>query len=132
MRPPTGYRPSFAARVVGVADAFDAMTSDRPYRAGMPAARAFAELTAGAGTHFDPECVAAFVRIRPRLEAMLEKDAAERRATQESETMGAGNTISRQELDRERKAAQAAAASHSGILNSMPSTKEHRAFRPPA
>lgn len=40
------------ARVVAVADAFDAMTSDRPYRAGMPAARAFAELEAGAGLQF--------------------------------------------------------------------------------
>ncbi len=33
-----------AARVVAVADAFDAMTSDRPYRAGMPAEDAFAEV----------------------------------------------------------------------------------------
>ena len=117
------------ARVVGVADAFDAMTSDRPYRAGMPAARAFAELSAGAGTHFDPECVAAFARIRPKIEAMLEKDAAERRAT--AATDGVIGTISRQELDREREAALADAASHSGILNSMPSTKEYRAIRPP-
>jgi HD-GYP domain-containing protein (c-di-GMP phosphodiesterase class II)/pSer/pThr/pTyr-binding forkhead associated (FHA) protein len=89
------------ARVVAVADAFDAMTSDRPYRAGMPSARAFAELQAGAGTHFDPECVAAFIRVRARVEALLEKEAAERRSAEE----GSG-TVSRQELERERQALQ--------------------------
>jgi putative nucleotidyltransferase with HDIG domain len=88
------------ARVVAVADAFDAMTSDRPYRAGMPPARAFAELSAGSGTHFDPECVEAFLRIRPKLEALLEQEAAERR-----QTSTGSNTISRSELERERRAA---------------------------
>ncbi len=39
------------ARVVAVADAFDAMTSDRPYRRGMPANAAFAELVAGSGSN---------------------------------------------------------------------------------
>ncbi len=125
-----GESTPLAARVVAVADAFDAMTSDRPYRAGMPVARAFAELTTGAGTHFDPECVAAFVRIRPKLEAMLEKDAAERRATQESETEGVSGTISRQELDRERRAAMAEDPSKSGIINSLPATKEYRSTQP--
>ncbi len=90
------------ARVVSVADAFDAMTSDRPYRAGMPVARAFAELSSGSGTHFDPQCVEAFVRIRPRLEGLLEREAAERRDAE-----GGAHTLSRQELDRERAAALA-------------------------
>jgi putative nucleotidyltransferase with HDIG domain len=89
------------ARVVAVADAFDAMTSDRPYRVGMPAARAFAELEAGAGTHFDPACVSAFLRRRPQIEEMLAREAAERRSAE-----GSSNTISRQELERERRAAQ--------------------------
>ncbi len=88
------------ARVVGVADAFDAMTSDRPYRAGMPAARAFGELQSGSGTHFDPLCVEAFNRIRPQLEVLLEREAAERRDAE-----GGTHTLSRQELDRERAAA---------------------------
>jgi HD-GYP domain-containing protein (c-di-GMP phosphodiesterase class II)/pSer/pThr/pTyr-binding forkhead associated (FHA) protein len=59
------------ARVVAVADAFDAMTSDRPYRPALPTAAAFAELEASAGRHFDPQCVAAFLRLRARVEAML-------------------------------------------------------------
>jgi putative nucleotidyltransferase with HDIG domain len=62
------------ARIVAVADAFDAMTSDRPYRPGMPAEVAFAELAAGSGTHFDPECVAAFLQIRPRVESLLRQE----------------------------------------------------------
>jgi putative nucleotidyltransferase with HDIG domain len=59
------------ARIVAVADAFDAMTSDRPYRPGMPAEVAYTELRACSGTHFDPECVAAFLRMRPRVEGLL-------------------------------------------------------------
>nr|MBC8253644.1 phosphohydrolase [Ardenticatenia bacterium] len=45
-----------------VADAFDAMTSDRPYRRAMTAQAALAELERGAGTQFDPEVVDAFIQ----------------------------------------------------------------------
>jgi putative nucleotidyltransferase with HDIG domain len=55
------------ARIVAVADAFDAMTSDRPYRQGLPADAAFAEVEKQRGRQFDPECVAAFLRIRQRI-----------------------------------------------------------------
>jgi HD-GYP domain-containing protein (c-di-GMP phosphodiesterase class II) len=50
------------ARVLAVADAFVAMTSQRPYRVTMTAKQALAELEAKAGTQFDPVVVAAFVR----------------------------------------------------------------------
>jgi HD-GYP domain-containing protein (c-di-GMP phosphodiesterase class II) len=59
------------ARVVAIADAFDAMTSDRPYRKGLPLARAFAEISAGSGSQFDPRCVAAFLSLRSYLEELL-------------------------------------------------------------
>jgi HD-GYP domain-containing protein (c-di-GMP phosphodiesterase class II) len=59
------------ARVVSIADAFDAMTSDRPYRKGLPLGRAFAEISAGSGSQFDPRCVAAFLSLRPYLEELL-------------------------------------------------------------
>jgi HD-GYP domain-containing protein (c-di-GMP phosphodiesterase class II) len=42
-------------------DAFDAMTSNRPYRAPLPLESAFAELNRGAGTQFDPTVVRAFL-----------------------------------------------------------------------
>ncbi len=51
-----------AARVVAVADAFDAMTSGRPYRAALSLDAARRELLENAGTQFDPECVEALVR----------------------------------------------------------------------
>jgi diguanylate cyclase (GGDEF)-like protein len=49
------------ARVIGVADAFAAMTTDRPYRPGRSVEEACAELERCAGTQFDPRVVAAFV-----------------------------------------------------------------------
>jgi HD-GYP domain-containing protein (c-di-GMP phosphodiesterase class II) len=57
------------ARVVTVADAFDAMTSDRPYRSKRPLAVAMEEIARGAGTQFDPVVADAFSTIPlPRLE----------------------------------------------------------------
>ncbi|MFD5767538.1 HD-GYP domain-containing protein [Streptomyces sp. NPDC127049] len=50
------------ARVVAVADAFDAMTSTRSYSRARPVATALAELERCAGSHFDPRMVAALVR----------------------------------------------------------------------
>jgi putative nucleotidyltransferase with HDIG domain len=54
------------SRVVLVADAFDAMTSDRPYRPGMPAERAIAELCRHAGTQFDARVVEVLARLWER------------------------------------------------------------------
>lgn len=49
------------ARIIAVADAFDAMTSDRPYRKAMSVVKAIAELERCSGQQFDPESVVAFV-----------------------------------------------------------------------
>jgi HD-GYP domain-containing protein (c-di-GMP phosphodiesterase class II) len=51
------------ARIIAVADSFDAMTSNRPYRDGMPYAKAIAELKRCTGTQFDPDVVAAFLKV---------------------------------------------------------------------
>jgi len=51
----------FGARILAVADTFDALTSDRPYRSGMSPERALAVLTEGAGRQWDPGVVAALV-----------------------------------------------------------------------
>ncbi|MGO9322392.1 MAG: HD domain-containing phosphohydrolase [Solirubrobacteraceae bacterium] len=50
-----------ASRIMLVADAFDAITSTRPYRDGLSAAHAREELKRHAGTQFDPECVDALL-----------------------------------------------------------------------
>ena len=55
------------ARVVALADAFDAMTSDRPYRKGMPPSVAFAEIEKQIGQQFDPTFATAFLGMRETL-----------------------------------------------------------------
>ena len=52
-----------AARIIAVADAFDAMTTDRPYRQALPLDAALAELHRCAGEQFDPRVVEAFVTL---------------------------------------------------------------------
>ncbi len=56
-----------AARVFSVVDAFDAMTTDRPYRAALPIEHAADEIARMAGTQFDPEIARAFVDLIPDL-----------------------------------------------------------------
>jgi HD-GYP domain-containing protein (c-di-GMP phosphodiesterase class II) len=53
----------FEARVVAVADVWDALTSDRAYRAGWEPSRALAHIVAGRGTHFDGDIVDGFVAL---------------------------------------------------------------------
>jgi two-component system cell cycle response regulator len=52
-----------SARILAVADAYEAMTSDRPYRKALSSERAVAELDACAGSQFDPTVVAALRRV---------------------------------------------------------------------
>jgi diguanylate cyclase (GGDEF)-like protein len=51
------------SRIIMVADAFEAMTSDRPYRPRRPVEEAFAELERHSGTQFDPACITALRSI---------------------------------------------------------------------
>ena len=60
-----GERIPIEARIVAVADAFDAMTTRRPYRESRPPEHAMAELRRVAGTQLDPEAVEAFVTALP-------------------------------------------------------------------
>jgi len=62
------------ARIVAVIDAYDAITSDRPYRKALSKEIAIAELKKGAGTQFDEKVVNAF------LEILKEEEAAKTRA----------------------------------------------------
>ena len=51
------------ARILAVADAYDAMTSDRPYRAALEHADAVAEVERCSGTQFDPQVARAFLEL---------------------------------------------------------------------
>lgn len=53
---------SLASRILCVADAYDAMTSDRPYRKGMPMEKVLQILEECKGTQFDPDIVDAFIK----------------------------------------------------------------------
>ncbi|MCR4424672.1 MAG: HD domain-containing protein [Firmicutes bacterium] len=70
---PRGYPPDLpengtyiGSRILGVADAWDAMMSDRPYRGALSTDAAVAELLANKGTQFDPEVVDAFIAVLRR------------------------------------------------------------------
>jgi HD-GYP domain-containing protein (c-di-GMP phosphodiesterase class II) len=63
------------SRIVAVADTFDAMTSDRPYRASMTSAEAFDRIERVSGTQLDPEFTQAFLKLRPRIEKLLQERA---------------------------------------------------------
>ena len=60
---------SQAARILAVADSYDAMTADRPYRAALQMEAAIEELRANAGTQFDPQIVEAFLEVLPLLDS---------------------------------------------------------------
>ena len=51
------------ARLFAIADTFDALTSDRPYRRGRPCEEALDVIAAAADTQFDPQAVAAFLKV---------------------------------------------------------------------
>jgi HD-GYP domain-containing protein (c-di-GMP phosphodiesterase class II) len=57
------------SRIILIADTFDAMTSDRPYRRRMSTSHALAELEANSGTQFDPNLVRVALAAAPQLEA---------------------------------------------------------------
>jgi polar amino acid transport system substrate-binding protein len=57
-----GWDIPLGARIIAAVDAFDAMTSERPYRPAMPRRAACDELIVGKGTQFDPEVVDALLK----------------------------------------------------------------------
>lgn len=56
-----GENIDWGARILAVADVFDALLSDRPYRKGWPEKKVFAVIEQGAGSQFDPNVVTAFL-----------------------------------------------------------------------
>ena len=58
-----GERIPLLGRILAIADAFDAMTSDRPYRKGLPVEVAKQELRKNSGTQFDPDLVEVFCHV---------------------------------------------------------------------
>lgn len=61
-----------SARIMAVADVFDALISERCYKKSMSVEEAYQIITESSGTHFDPQIVEAFVRIRPDVEEYID------------------------------------------------------------
>jgi PAS domain S-box-containing protein len=72
----TGEAIPLVGRIVAVADVFDALTHDRPYKPAWTVERAIAEIGGGAGSQFDPRVVTAFLALRDEL-VTLGDDVAE-------------------------------------------------------
>ncbi|MBR3316212.1 MAG: HD domain-containing protein [Atopobiaceae bacterium] len=62
-----------SARIMAVADVFDALVSKRSYKAGFPVEKAFAIIEEGIGTHFDPQVARAFLHARDKACVIVEK-----------------------------------------------------------
>ncbi len=74
---PAGLRGTeipLCARIVAVADAFDALVSRRPYKPPYPAAEAFQIIRKARGTQFDPDIVDAFLAQEEKILAILRED----------------------------------------------------------
>jgi putative two-component system response regulator len=65
-----------SGRIVAVADVFDAITHERPYKEALPAEYAIAEITAGSGAQFDPLVLAAFTALVPELLKVSEPESS--------------------------------------------------------
>ena len=78
------------ARIVALADSFDAMTSDRPYRKGMPAEMAFAEIERMAGIQFDPAFAAGFLEIKEGILEEMRKQSQLQSTTRKTLVFSAG------------------------------------------
>jgi putative two-component system response regulator len=64
-----------AARLLAIADAYDALTSDRVYRAGVPHDKAVQQIFQERAAHFDPEMVDAFIEIQDEFAAIAQRFA---------------------------------------------------------
>ena len=93
-------------RIVGLADAFDAMTPDRPYHNGMPQSEALELIEAQRGQHWDPKVVDAPVRALPKVTAKV--DGLNRDEWNAEQLAGRRRTIPHEALEEIAKAAEEA------------------------
>ena len=60
-----------SARIVAIADVFDALTSERPYKKAWTVEKTIGLLEEEAGNHFDPKLIPAFVNCMPRIRLIM-------------------------------------------------------------
>ena len=59
------------ARIMAIADVFDALVSKRVYKPGMPLEKAYSIIREESGTHFDPTCTEAFFKAQAKIESVM-------------------------------------------------------------
>jgi putative two-component system response regulator len=79
-----------SARIVAVADVFDALTTERPYKPAWPIDDAVRHINDGAGTHFDPQLVTLFNAVLPEALVIREQYAEKQLSFHASRGMGGG------------------------------------------
>ena len=67
----SGEEIPLSARIMAVADVFDALVSKRSYKEGMPPEKAFSIIEEGKGTHFDPNVAQAFLNAEEEVRKVL-------------------------------------------------------------
>jgi hypothetical protein len=72
-----GEKIPLLARILAVADAYDAMSTERPYRASLPLKEVERRLQEGAGTQWDPQVVAALMNCKQRIHAIRQRGVGE-------------------------------------------------------
>jgi putative two-component system response regulator len=70
-----GEQIPLAARIMALADVYDALTSDRVYKAGVPHDKAVQVIFQGRGSHFDPDIADAFMDVQQEFEAIAQRHA---------------------------------------------------------
>jgi len=76
----TGYPSGLAGediplvgRITAIADVFDALTSERPYKCAWPISNAIAYITDNAGSHFDPDLATKFLGMMPQIQRIIDE-----------------------------------------------------------
>ena len=82
-----------SGRIVCIADNFDALTTERPYKPAWSFERTVEHILGRAGTQFDPDCVAAFERALPRIQAIMEQDRIEKAEEAARSMKAAGDRV---------------------------------------
>lgn len=78
-----GEQIPLSARLMAVADVYDALISRRVYKEGMPHEKAVAIIEEGRGTHFDPDLVDAFLSLQTEFQAIATRFADDHASLQE-------------------------------------------------
>ena len=73
-----------SARIMAVADVFDALVSKRSYKEGFPIEKALAIIEEGIGTHFDPQVARAFLHAQDKARAIAEQSNEKKRLEEEA------------------------------------------------